>query len=324
MRNSWGIIAAAVIVLAGIGGISIMSVNAAKSNGGVSFSLGGGAELRNTIELSLSEIDSLDVVYTSKNLKLFPGDGDKVVIKEYLISDKETALAEVERQGRKAAVTGGREPVITLFGFFAGTERIEIYLPKTGLEALRVETGSGNITAENGFSLSTDTLQVRAGSGNIKWRDTKAKKYEIHTGSGNIGMENMEGDGSAQAGSGNVRLEEAKGHLSLRTKSGNIHVSDFYGWGSMEASSGNVKVEACQVSGDIRLAASSGNVRLILPRELSFHARMQTGSGVIRTSFEEALAYNKKGKQAEGKIGEAPSCVVEAETGSGNIHIDYR
>ena len=88
--------------------------------------------------------------------------------------------------------------------------------------------------------------------------------------------------------------------------------------------SGNVKVEAVEVTGDMRLRAASGNVRLLLPRELSFSVKMQTTSGVIRTSFEEALSYNKKGNQAEGKVGEAPSCLIEALTGSGNVHVDYR
>ncbi len=324
MRNRAGFIVAAVIMLLAIGGISIMSVNSAKNSDGISFSLGGRAELRNTIELSLSEIDSLDVVYTSKNLKLFPGKGDKVVIKEYLISERESALAQVTREGRTATVTGGRELVITIFGFFTGTERIEIYVPEEGLKELGVQTGSGNITAEDGFFLNTGTLQVRAGSGNIKWRDTAAAEYDIHTGSGNINAENMEGDGSVQAGSGNVYLRKAKGRLSLNTKSGNIHAEDFSGWGSMEAGSGNVKVEAVEVTGDMRLRAASGNVRLLLPRELSFSVKMQTTSGVIRTSFEEALSYNKKGNQAEGKVGEAPSCSIEALTGSGNVHVDYR
>lgn len=301
-----------------------MSVNSAKNNDSVSISLGGRAKLRNTIELPLSETDSLDVVYTGKNLKVYPGKGDQVVIKEYLISEKESATARVTREGGAVTVTGGREPVITIFAFWGETERIEIYVPEEGLKELGLQTSSGNITAQNGFSLHTDTLRVRAGSGNVKWRDTRAAEYELHTGSGNIDMENMEGDGSAQAGSGNVHLRKAEGHVSLNTKSGNIHAEDLSGWGSMEAGSGNVKVEAAEVTGDIRLQANSGNVRLLLPRDLSFSVRIQTGSGTIRTSFEEALSYNKKGNQAEGKVGEAPSCVIEAQTGSGNVHVDYR
>ena len=48
----------------------------------------------------------------------------------YLISERESALAQVTREGRTATVTGGRELVITIFGSFSGTERIEIYVPE--------------------------------------------------------------------------------------------------------------------------------------------------------------------------------------------------
>lgn len=320
MRNKWEIAGAAAAIILGIGVISAMSVNTAKSYNTV-FSIGGRVELRNTIEIPLSETDSLEVLYTSKNLKIYPGEGENIVIKEYLQSGREKAFAEVTRDGRKAVVTGGRDQVITIFGFFTGMERIEVYVPKEGLKELRIQTGSGNITAESGFTLDTDTLQVKAGSGNVKWKDTRAKDYEVQTSSGNIGLKDMEGNGTVGAGSGNIRAEEIKGCLTAGTGSGNITIEEFSGWGSMEAGSGNIKVEALEVTGDVKASARSGNVHIDLPGGLSFETRLQTGSGSIRSSFKESLSYNEKGNRAEGKIGDEPVCVIEAETTSGNINI---
>lgn len=320
MRNKQGIMIAAAVVLLGIGVIGTMSVNAAKK-GKVSFVIGGNVELRNTIELPLSETECLEVIYTSKNLKVYPEEGDSIIIKEYLLSGSEQALASVEREGKSVVVRGGREQTITLFGFFAGMERIEIYVPREGLASLSLETGSGNITAKDGFSLDVQKLQVRAKSGNIKWADTKAQEYEIQANSGNVSVDHMEGGGRAQTTSGNIRLRQVKGRLEANANSGNITVESFSGSGSVQTTSGNVKVEADEVTGDIRAGAHSGNVRLILPHNLSFETRIQTGSGIIRTSFDESLSYNREGDQAHGTVGDTPSCVIEAQTTSGNVHI---
>ena len=98
-------------------------------------------------------------------------------------------------------------------------------------------------------------------------------------------------------------------------------MESFSGSGSVQTTSGNVKVEADEVTGDIRAGAHSGNVRLILPHNLSFETRIQTGSGITRTSFDESLSYNREGDQAHGTVGDTPSCVIEAQTTSGNVHI---
>ena len=49
-----------------------------------------------------------------------------------------------------------------------------------------------------------------------------------------------------------------------------------------------------------------------------------TYEDLVKRMVDRALSYNKKGNQAEGNVGEAPSCLIEALTGSGNVHVDYR
>lgn len=328
MKNKVGIAVAGVMMLLVIGLISFLSVGMVKEGGAmVAFSLGGIARLRNTVEIPLSETQELQVLYSSKNLAVYPAEGDTVIIKEYLISDRKEAQAEVntwtdEVTGRQiATVTGGKTEVITLFGFFGQGERIEVYLPKEGPEVLKLQTKSGNISVREDFSLQTEKLEVTAGSGNIKWQDTRAQELSVSAGSGNVKLKSMAGSMTVKTGSGNITVEQFSGQGTLEAGSGNITMEQFSGQGSMKAGSGNVKVEALEVTGDMKLTTGSGNIRLSLPEKLAFRLEAETTSGNINTSFDEALSYNKKGNQAGGEIGDGSTCLIQTKAKSGNINI---
>lgn len=327
MKNKIGVWIAAAIMIPCIAAISFFSVREAKEGGNIIFFvLGGRAELRNTIELPLSEMDELQVTYGSKNLKVYPIEGDTVIIKEYLISSRETK-ADVEKfsdpatGSRIVTVTGGQRRTIAVFGLFNQEERIELYIPKEGLTNLSLRAASGNITTESNFALKTEELTVKTNSGNIKWNDSEAEKLHIQAGSGNITLGHMAGNLEVRTGSGNIKVNGSSGNISMKAGSGNITAEGLSGQGSMEAVSGNIKADAFEITGDMSLKTSSGNIRLTLPEELSFQLQVQTGSGNIRTDFEEAVVYNKKGNQAEGTLGENPSCLIQAEANSGNVHI---
>lgn len=307
--------------------ISVLSVKSAESNGGTHIILGGRAELRNTIELSASEVDELEVIYTSKNIVVYPSEDDRIIIKEYLISDRPEAQAKVDTtdnavtKERTVRVTGGKAFAITIFGFWAMGERIEVYLPREGLKDLLMQTSSGNIKAESGFSMKTERFEAVAGSGNIVWRDTDAGEVYIEAGSGNLVAENLTGDMEIRTGSGKIRLENLEGSAEITAGSGNITVEEFSGQGFVKTGSGNIRMEVQEIEGDLKLKTGSGNSRLILPTQSSFRFAAQTGSGNINTFFDDMLSYNKKGNQAQGEIGENPSALISVEANSGNVNI---
>lgn len=348
MKNKITVVISLALMLIVIGIISVLSVRTAeKNNSKLTLALGGKAELRNTIELPLAQVAELEVIYTSRNLKLYPTDGDTIVIKEYLITEDEEGKAEVSYEilegdatGRsKVTVTGNQDKVFTIFGVFAGEERIEIYLPEKGLDALALEVKSGNITALEEFALEVDNLDITAKSGNIKWQDTKADsisvqaksgnitlkgitgKLEIETGSGNIKLEDVVGNAAIAAGSGTIKVLDIEGKAAVATGSGSITVEDLVGAGSFAAGSGTIKIDMEQVTGDIAASTGSGSIRLTLPQGLSFEFEGKTGSGNLNTTFDEKLSYNQKGNEASGMIGETPICKVKVEAQSGNIDI---
>ncbi len=321
MKNSRTILViGGVLVVLAAAAVSYLSV-LANQNGGRLYSMS--AKLQNTIEIPLSQAESLSVDYGSKNLEVYVWQEDKIVIKEYLKSSRSDALATTTIDNGRAVVTGGQTHWSFQFlwvGF--GEEKIEIYLPERGLKALELETGSGNITAKEAFSFNGESVSVQAGSGNIRWNSTKAASIDLQAGSGNIRAEELLGSQMhVKTNSGNITLKDVAGSLYARAGSGNVTISELSGGCEVETGSGNLKVEAEQVTENVLLETGSGNQRLELPAGLSFELQVETGSGNISTDYDSELSYNKKGNEASGQIGEAPVCWISSKAGSGNVSI---
>ena len=327
MKRSRIVLLAALIVMAALGlFISVMSVINASGRGRmVSFLLGGKAELRNTIEIPSSELDSLVMEYGSKNINVYLSQDENVTIKEYLYSDSPKAAATVSYTGdKKAVVTGGEIHSIVIFGFWTKGERIEVYVPEKSLAKLSLKTGSGNITSEMACVREEGSLFLKAGSGNIRLSNAEAENLSVLAGSGNVKLENIKGNLKVETGSGNITGNQIEGKLNAQAGSGNITLTEISGEGSLEAGSGNVRVETTVVTGDMSLTTRSGNIRLELPDNFAFHFQAKTGSGNISTDFDDALSYNKKGNQAEGQVGAgAPQVEIYVKAGSGNVRALY-
>ncbi len=328
-KNKIVIVAVAAVVLLMIGGISVMSVKKASEDGqfggAVNFSIGGRAELRNTIEIPLDKAKSLQITYGSKNIKVYQAKDNVILIKEYLYSNKKEAQAEaVYGEDGKVSVTGGSAWNLIFFGFgLGGEERIEVFIPEKGLKELSIETGSGNITSEAGYYQEDGTLMVKAGSGNVKWTGADTRNISFRTGSGNLTVEQIKGTSELHAGSGNIKVEKIEGAIQAGTGSGGITLEEFAGSGCMKAGSGNIKVEAVQIRGDLELETNSGNIKLELPENLSgCQFNINAGSGNIHTDFDKQLSFNKKGNSAQGTFGEEALYHIRAKAGSGNVRIE--
>ena len=329
-RKGAAILIAGAAMLAGIGGIGLMSVDYVKKNGTggrtTSFVFGGRAELRNVIEIPLSDVESLSMDYRSKNIRVYPSGEDAVVIKEYLYSDRDEAKASLTFSGEKEAlITGGGERPFVLFGFFPGEgERIEVYIPDKSLKGLCVQTGSGNISSQMNAIREQGSLLVSAGSGNVTWSGVQGKEIRIQTGSGNVRVEDLRGNITLHAGSGNITGENLEGTVNAEAGSGNVKLEKFRGGGKAQTKSGNVTVKLESLEEDLALRTGSGNARLELTQGQAFHFQAQTGSGGINTDFEKELSFNKKGNQARGDVGSDPRWTVDVRTGSGTVRVCYR
>ncbi len=324
MKNKMGLFIgfiAMLVLIAIIGVASVLAVPKGGSRMKVAFG-GGRAELRNTIEIPLSDVDNLTLAYSSKNIKFYPATGDSIIIKEYLVYAEDVATVTYPGE-KEVVVTGTQTNYIMFFGFMLD-ERIEVYLPKEGLKNLRASTFSGNISTQMGFVSESDMVEISAASGNITWQDTSAKEVSFKAGSGNIKLDHTSGNARVTTGSGNITVRGMEGVVEIQAGSGNVTVEDFAGNGSVKTASGTIKVESKGVTGDVALTAGSGNIRFEIPKETVAHVEIRTGSGNINTDFDDRLSYNKRGNEAIGDVGQGQGVSVEIKTGSGNVRVSYR
>lgn len=280
-------------------------------------------ELCNKIEISVSEAKDFSITYTSDNIKVYPAEGNAVIIKEYLRPERgEEALASVNISEGKATVTGGKRMPLSLLPGISIGERIEVYLPGDGLENLELQVSSGNISAEEELGLQVLSVSVQTKSGNIKWQDTKALQVKMEASSGNLRVSKVAADTLVlMTKSGNISGEELSGEAELLAGSGNVKVTELSGSGNISTRSGGIDVEVKEMCGDMTFEAGSGNVKLVVHRELSFLAEMNTRSGNIHTDFDDSMKYNKDGNHAEGRIGENPVGKLSLTAGSGNVRL---
>lgn len=185
--------------------------------------------------------------------------------------------------------------------------------------ALRLETGSGNATAD-GLKAG---LHGHSGSGDVRLDDV-AGEVHVETGSGNITGRGLAGSLDAHTGSGNIRIEErGSGDVRADAGSGNVEVSGVNGGARAETGSGNVKLEGTP-AGSWYVKSSSGNAEVRLPSNAAFDLDASTGSGTI--NIDHPLTTTIQGRvqspnqHISGKVrGGGP--MITVRTGSGDIRI---
>jgi len=295
------------------------------------------AKLVNTQTISLDGINSIDILYRSDNIDFYISDTDELILKEYKsYTPDDDELAVITKSNNEISIKCETRNY-RLFNFGMISSRVEIFLPIKYSNKLSAETSSGNISSDLTFNLSEFTVEstsgnirvnevyaehikAKASSGNISFNVAEGDR-EFSATSGNIKVYGGQGDGEFSTSSGNITVEKASGFFDAEASSGNIKVIDSVGGGDINTTSGNITLGLETMTQDIKVNASSGEVRLTLPDTASFEFTSQTSSGAIRTFFDTMLSFNKKGNRASGTIGDSPEIDVNIETTSGNIRV---
>ena len=186
--------------------------------------------------------------------------------------------------------------------------------------SLRMSDGSGNQQLEGLHG----TIDLEAGSGDVRLRDIVSSRMSLHAGSGDIVAQEVSGPLAAEAGSGNVRLEEkGEGDVRIRTGSGNIDVRGVRGALRVESGSGNTDISGTNNS-TWEVRTGSGNVDLTVPAEAAFDLDATTGSGSIVTDRAISMTVQGDLRRSQHTIrgqvaGGGP--LLKVHTGSGDIQI---
>ena len=293
------------------------------SGSGFSFAWGSTA-LSSERTFDMTGIQDVRIEYGSVNVVFGEADGEECVVKEYLRRNHKDAETEMKVDGDTLLIRRRNNySVISIFGIGgSGPEKVEILLPESYRGNVTVETGSGNIGADTDLIL--DSFYASSGSGNIRCLNVEAGEIKVSAGSGNISIERAEGSRDISTGSGNIHILGGAGDTFVSAGSGNISLEGVEGRMDGSAGSGNIRAVFGNVTDDISLTTTSGDIRLEIPGQSSFSYEGNSTSGSIRTDFDGALEWNKKRNHAMGSYGSGSGVQVHTEASSGNTTVKLR
>ena len=185
---------------------------------------------------------------------------------------------------------------------------------------VRTHSGSGDQSVD-GIQKNVD---LESGSGDMRLNDLNGE-VRVHTGSGNVQADLVAGPVDAEAGSGDIRVRsKGPGDIHVHTGSGNIEVRDINGALRAEAGSGDITVDGTQ-TGAWEIRTGSGDVSLRLPSEASFDLDVSTSSGTLDVTHPVTMTIQGRVREhphtMSGKVhGGGP--LLSVHTGSGDVRID--
>jgi|TergutMp193P3_1026864.scaffolds.fasta_scaffold51499_2 lia operon protein LiaG len=275
---------------------------------------GGSGEmiLVNDQEILLDNIAAINISYTSDDIILLKSSTDTLFIKEYMNKNNSDYYANINSFENKLSINGGNRPnfsggIRTIFSHEINNlrTRIEIYIPVPLIQEISIKITSGRIVANNDFRCNHIALQAKSGS---------------------IRLGIIEGDLSIETTSGSIVGEMINGNISAKTTSGRIRFNEITGRIDAETTSGGINCSVNEMVGNISLRATSGSVKLMIPRNSSFNFFARTSSGRLSTSFSDKLFIPVAERSVtQGTIGEgSPDINVNIITSSGSIDIKWK
>jgi hypothetical protein len=172
------------------------------------------------------------------------------------------------------------------------------------------------VTAPN-----TVALNLHSGSGDVEI-DNLGRYLSASSGSGNVRAHGIHGPAELQSGSGDLELEQSgAGDVKAKTGSGSIRVHGFNGGFSARTGSGDIEGEG-RLTGEANISSGSGSVRLHLTQDAHFNLEASTGSGDIRVHFPNAPEQNNDSRHHLTASINGGGPALEVRTGSGDIELD--
>jgi len=172
------------------------------------------------------------------------------------------------------------------------------------------------VTAPN-----TVALNLHSGSGDVEI-DNLGRYLSASSGSGNVRAHGIHGPAELQSGSGDLELEQSgAGDVKAKTGSGSIRVHGLNGGFSARTGSGDIEVEG-RLTGEANISSGSGSVRLHLTPDAHFNLEASTGSGDIRVHFPNAPEQNSDSRHHLTASINGGGPALEVRTGSGDIELD--
>jgi hypothetical protein len=172
-----------------------------------------------------------------------------------------------------------------------------------------------DITAPAGSALN-----LHSGSGDVTVEDV-GRYLTASTGSGNLRAHGVSGPADLQSGSGDITIDQRNGgDIKARTGSGNVHIHGFNGSLTARSGSGDIDAEG-HLTGAATLDSGSGNVKLHLGGDAHFNLEASTGSGDIRVRYPNAPEQSEHSRHHMTAPINGGGPPLQVRTGSGDVEI---
>jgi DUF4097 and DUF4098 domain-containing protein YvlB len=164
-------------------------------------------------------------------------------------------------------------------------------------------------------------LNVHSGSGDVEI-DNVGRFLSASSGSGNVRAHGIHGPAELASGSGDIELgETGSGDVKAKSGSGNIRVHSFTGGLTARTGSGDIEADG-HLTGPSNLSTGSGNIRLHLSPDAHFDLEASTGSGDIHVNFPGAPEQGEHSRHHLTAPINGGGVPLEVRTGSGDVQID--
>ena len=164
-------------------------------------------------------------------------------------------------------------------------------------------------------------LNLHSGSGDVEV-DQVGRYLSATSGSGSVRAHGVHGPADLQSGSGDIELEQqAAGDVKAKTGSGSIRIHGLNGSFNAKTGSGDIEAEG-RITGESMISTGSGSVRLHLNQDAHFNLEASTGSGDIHVHFPGAPQQNDDTRHHLTASINGGGPALEVRTGSGDVEID--
>jgi DUF4097 and DUF4098 domain-containing protein YvlB len=211
----------------------------------------------------------------------------------------------IDADGADLRVTGTGGNQVVVHVLITGSEH---YLEKLTLSA-----------DQSGNDVSVVAKQNKGSWLNFNWNNEgrievqvpREYNFDIHTGGGDITVEQLQGTARGKTSGGDILVKEIHGPLEMQTSGGDVRVEQIDGDTRLGTSGGDVDI--VRVNGNLDAKTSGGYI----------HLDDVVGTVVARTSSGDVIARNIRGdselKTSGGDIRATIDGKITAHTSGGNV-----
>jgi DUF4097 and DUF4098 domain-containing protein YvlB len=230
----------------------------------------------------------------------------------------------------------------------------------TGKPELRVDTNDGNVSvttwdrdkiearvSTEGWRIGPDDVRIRESQSgarvdldvhvpnshwsigvhrrvSIELKVPREDNVAIHTGDGNISLEDVKGDLRLRSGDGRIEGTGLDGSLEAKSGDGNIRVRGRFDMIQLETGDGQINAEAgsgSKMASDWSARSGDGSINLRVPGDLNAQLDLHTGDGHITLDFPVTVSGSVSRSTIRGQLnGGGPTLTVH--TGDGSIRLE--